>query len=74
MLVVVALLLLRNVTFFPNPTWVTVIYIFGLACLTASSLLLVVVIALAAFIGRWDSDVLGSSSSRSFSLSPTLRC
>jgi small-conductance mechanosensitive channel len=56
MLVVVALLLLRNVSFFPNPTWVAAIYIFGLACLTASSVLLVVVIAPAGSIGRWDSE------------------
>ena len=56
MLVVVALLLLRNVAFFPSPTWVTAIDIFGLACLTASSVLLVVVIAPATYIGRWDSE------------------
>ena len=56
MLVVVSLLFLRAVNLFPSPTWLTAVYIFGLACLTATSVLLVVVIAPAAYIGRWDSE------------------
>jgi hypothetical protein len=55
MLVVVALLFLRAVNVFPSPTWLTAVYIFGLACLTAAGVLLVVVIAPAAYVGRWDS-------------------
>jgi len=56
MLVVVALLFLRSVGVFPSPTWLVAVYIFGLACLTAASVLLVVVIAPAAYVGRWDSE------------------
>lgn len=56
MLVVVSLLFLRAVNVFPSPTWLTAVYIFGLACLTAASILLVVVIAPAAYVGRWDSE------------------
>lgn len=56
MLVVVALLVLRANGLFPSPTWLVAVYIFGLACLTAASVLLVVVIAPAAYIGRWDSE------------------
>ena len=56
MLVVVALLFLRAVGVFPSPTWLVAVYIFGLACLTAASVLLVVVIAPAAYVGRWDSE------------------
>jgi hypothetical protein len=46
----------RGAALFPTATWVTAIYIFGLACLTAASVLLVVVIAPATYIGRWDSE------------------
>jgi small-conductance mechanosensitive channel len=56
MLVAVALLLLRGVSFFPSPTWVTAVSIFGLACLTAASVLLLVVVAPAPYVGRWDSE------------------
>lgn len=56
MLVAVSLLFLRAVNVFPSPTWLTAVYIFGLACLTAGSVLLVVVIAPAAYVGRWDSE------------------
>jgi len=56
MLVVVALLFLRAANLFPSPTWLTAVYIFGLACLTAASVLMVVVIAPAAYVGRWDSE------------------
>jgi len=56
MLVVIALLFLRSVGVFPSPTWLVAVYIFGLACLTAASVLLVVVIAPAAYVGRWDSE------------------
>ena len=56
MLVVVALLFLRAVDVFPSPTWLVAVYIFGLACLTAASVLLVVAIAPAAYVGRWDSE------------------
>jgi small-conductance mechanosensitive channel len=56
MLVVVALLLLRGISFFPSPTWLVAIYVIGLACLTAASVLLVVVIAPAGYVGRWDSE------------------
>jgi hypothetical protein len=56
MLVVVALLFLRAVNLFPSPTWLTAVYIFGLACLTTASVLLVVVIAPAAYVGRWDAE------------------
>src|SRR5437660_10126095 len=56
MLVVVALLFLRAVNLFPSPTWLTAVYIFGLACITAASVLLVVVIAPAAYVGRWDRE------------------
>ena len=56
MLVVIALLFLRAVGVFPSPTWLVAVYIFGLACLTAASVLLVVVIAPAAYVGRWDSE------------------
>lgn len=56
MLVVVALLLLRGISFFPSPTWIIAIYIIGLTCLTAASVLLVVVIAPADYVGRWDSE------------------
>jgi hypothetical protein len=56
MLVVVSLLFLRAVNVFPSPTWLTAVYIFGLACLTAASVLLVVVIAPAAYVGRWNSE------------------
>lgn len=44
----------------PEPTLRTLqavaVYIFGLACLTAASGLLVVVIAPAAYVGHWDSE------------------
>jgi len=56
MLVVIALLFLRAVGVFPSPTWLVAVYIFGLACLTAAIVLLVVVIAPAAYVGRWDSE------------------
>lgn len=57
MLVVVGLLVVRATVLYPaGVTWLTAIYIFGLACLTAASILLVVVIAPAAYIGRWDSE------------------
>lgn len=56
MLVVVGLLFLRANALYPLSNWLTAIYIFGLACLTAASVLLVVVIAPATYIGRWDSD------------------
>jgi hypothetical protein len=55
-LVVVALLLLRAVGQYPAPTWLTAIYIFGIACLTLASVLLVIVIAPPAYAGRWDSE------------------
>jgi hypothetical protein len=48
MLVVVSLLFLRAVNVYPSPTWLTAVYILGLACLTAASVMLVVVIAPAA--------------------------
>jgi hypothetical protein len=56
MLVVVSLLFLRNVDVFPSPTWLVAVYIFGLACLTAASVLLAAVIAPAPYVGRWDSE------------------
>lgn len=56
MLVVVALLLLRAISVFPTPVWLIVIYCLGLACLTAASLMLVVVVAPEGYIGRWDSE------------------
>ena len=56
MLVVVALLLLRNIAFFPSPTWLIAIYVIGLACLTAASVLLAVVVAPVDYVGRWDSE------------------
>jgi hypothetical protein len=56
MLVVVGLLLIRANGLYPAPTWLTAIYIFGLACLTAASVLLVVVIAPANYVGRWDTE------------------
>jgi hypothetical protein len=56
MLVVVALLFVRAAGLYPAPTWLTAIYIFGLFCLTAASVLLVAVIAPEAYIGRWDSE------------------
>jgi hypothetical protein len=56
MLVVVALLFLRAENVYPPHTWLVAVFIFGLACLTAASVLLVVVIAPAAYIGRWDSE------------------
>jgi hypothetical protein len=56
MLVAVALLFVRANALYPVSTWLTAIYIFGLACLTAASVLLVVVIAPATYIGRWDSE------------------
>ena len=56
MLVVVALLFVRANALYPTVTWVTAVYIFGLACLTAASVLLVAVIAPATYIGRWDSE------------------
>lgn len=56
MLVVVGLLVVRATVLYPTPTWLTAVYIFGLACLTAASLLLVVVIAPTTYIGRWDSE------------------
>jgi small-conductance mechanosensitive channel len=56
MLVVVALLLLHGISFVPSPTWLVAVYIIGLTCLTAASVLLVVVIAPAGYIGRWDSE------------------
>jgi hypothetical protein len=56
MLVVVSLLVIRATGLYPAPAWLTAIYIFGLACLTAASVLLVVVIAPATYIGRWDSE------------------
>ena len=55
MLVVVALLLLRAIDVFPTPIWLIVIYCLGLACLSVASVLLVVVVAPAAYVGRWDS-------------------
>jgi hypothetical protein len=57
MLVVVGLLVVRATALYPAAsTWLTAVYIFGLACLTAASVLLVVVIAPAIYIGRWDSE------------------
>jgi hypothetical protein len=56
MLVVVALLVARASGLYPAPTWLTAVYIFGLACLAASGVLLVVVIAPATYVGRWDSE------------------
>jgi len=56
MLVVVGLLFVRANALFPTSTWLTAIYIFGLACLTAASVSLIVVIAPATYIGRWDSE------------------
>ena len=56
MLVVVGLLFIRADALYPVSTWLTVVYIFGLACLTGASVLLVVVIAPATYIGRWDSE------------------
>jgi hypothetical protein len=58
MLVVVALLVTRAAVLYPPgpPTWLTAIYIFGIACVTAASVLLVVVIAPPAYVGRWDSE------------------
>ena len=56
MLVVVGLLFLRANGVYPTVTWITAMYIFGLACLTAASVLLVAVIAPASYIGRWDSQ------------------
>ena len=56
MLVVVALLFLRGFGLFPTPTWLLAVFIFGLACLTAASILLVGVVAPAVYIGRWDSE------------------
>jgi hypothetical protein len=57
MLVVVALLFLRAVgLLLPSPTWMVAVYMVGLACLTAASVLLVVVVAPAAYIGRWDAE------------------
>ena len=56
MLVVVALLFLRAFGLFPSPTWLVAVYIFGLACLTAASVLLVAAIAPATYIGRWDTE------------------
>jgi hypothetical protein len=56
MLVVVALLFLRAANLFPSPTWLTAVYIFGLACITAASVLLIGVVAPAAYVGRWDSE------------------
>ena len=56
MLVVVALLFVRAVNVFPPQTWLVAVYIFGLACLAAASILLVVVIAPVAYVGRWDSE------------------
>jgi hypothetical protein len=52
MLVVVALLLLRAIDVFPTPIWLIVIYCLGLACLTLARVLLVVVVAPAAYVGR----------------------
>jgi hypothetical protein len=56
MLVAASLLFLRAVGVFPTPTWLVAVYIFGLACITAASVLLVVVIAPATYVGRWDSE------------------
>ncbi|MGH2971035.1 MAG: hypothetical protein ACRDLE_02640 [Gaiellaceae bacterium] len=57
MLVVVGLLVVRATVLYPaGVTWLTAVYIFGLACLTGASVLLVVVIAPATYIGRWDSE------------------
>lgn len=56
MLVVVGLLFLRANALYPVSDWLTAIYIFGLACLTTASVFLVVVIAPASYIGRWDSE------------------
>ena len=55
MLVVAALLVVRGIIF-PAHTWEIALYVFGLACLAAACILLVVVIAPAAYIGRWDSE------------------
>jgi hypothetical protein len=56
MLVVVSLLFLRSYGLFPTPTWLLAFTMFGLACLTAASVLLVAVIAPAAYLGRWASE------------------
>ena len=56
MLVVVSLLFLRNYGLLPTPTWLLALTMLGLACLTAASLLLVAVIAPAAYVGRWASE------------------
>jgi hypothetical protein len=56
MLVVVSLLFLRAYGLFPTPTWLLAFFMFGLACLTAASVLLVAAIAPAAYLGRWASE------------------
>ena len=58
MLVVVALLFLRAVDVFPVSDLAGCrLHLQGLACLTAAaSVLLVVAIAPAAYVGRWDSE------------------
>jgi hypothetical protein len=56
MLVAVSLLFLRNYGLLPTPTWLLALTMLGLACLTAASLLLVAVIAPAAYLGRWASE------------------
>jgi hypothetical protein len=56
MLVVVALLFFRAMDVFPPQTWLVAFEIFGFACLAAASVLLLVAIAPAAYVGRWDSE------------------
>lgn len=56
MLVVVSLLVLRAYGLFATPTWLLAILLFGVACLTAASVLLVMAVAPAAYVGRWESE------------------
>ena len=54
--VVAALMFARSIAVVPAGDWLIAVYVFGIACLAAAVVLLVVVVAPADYIGRWDSE------------------
>ena len=56
MLVAVALLTFEGIRVAPVQTWLIAVFMVGLACLAAASVLLVASISPAEYIGRWDAE------------------
>ncbi len=56
LLVVAALMFARSIAVVPSGNWLIAVYVFGMACLVAAVVLLVMVVSPAAYIGRWDSE------------------